>query len=93
MTEPRDERSREEPAGRDAVAPQARGEIRIHPSEASGGGGDSRPADESVRSREEPAGGGAAAPTGASEDPDPPERSEWWRRGFALAGKVGEPGR
>ena len=46
MTEPRDERSREEPAGRDAVAPQAR-----------------------------------------SGDPHPPERSEWWRRGFAPGGK------
>ncbi|HEY3090804.1 MAG TPA: DUF881 domain-containing protein [Jatrophihabitantaceae bacterium] len=43
------------------------------------------PGDE--RSREEPAAATRPAPEARSGDPDPPERSEWWRRGFAPGGK------
>jgi uncharacterized protein YlxW (UPF0749 family) len=43
------------------------------------------PADE--RSREEPAAATRPAPEVRSEDPDPPERGGWWRRGFAPGGK------
>jgi uncharacterized protein YlxW (UPF0749 family) len=43
------------------------------------------PGDE--RSREEPAAATRPAPEARSGDPDPPERSGWWRRGFAHGGK------
>jgi uncharacterized protein YlxW (UPF0749 family) len=39
------------------------------------------------RSGEEPAAAARPAPEARSEDPDPPERSGWWRRGFAPGGK------
>jgi uncharacterized protein YlxW (UPF0749 family) len=43
------------------------------------------PGDE--RSREEPAAATRPAPKARSGDSDPPERSEWWRRGFAPGRK------
>src|SRR5262249_28355384 len=48
---PGDERSREEPAGRDAVAPQARADRRLHASVASDANADPRPAGGSSRRR------------------------------------------
>ena len=39
------------------------------------------------RSREEPAAATRPAPKARSGDPDPPERREWWRRGFASGGR------
>src|SRR5882672_4730455 len=86
---PGDERSREEPAGRDAEAPRGAFGSGIAPELASGASADPSPADESERSREEPAGRDAEAPrgafgsgiapelaSGASADPSPADKSD-----------------
>ncbi len=78
-TPPGDERSREERRLRSESDTRAEGVRENYAEEAQ------PPGDE--RSREEPAAATRPAPKARSEEPDPPERSEWWRRVFAPGGK------
>jgi uncharacterized protein YlxW (UPF0749 family) len=77
-TPPGDERSREEGRLRSESAGRADDVLENYAEETP-------PGDE--RSREEPAAATRPAPEARSEAPDPPERSEWWRRVFAAGGK------